>query len=83
MTIGKIGYICHLDLNVFNVAGNIAFKSKKKKTSYKSMCTELTISYIVMAMCFYPLAVGGFWAYGNKASGFSFFELNESCYIHI
>ena len=47
------------------------------------MCTELTISYIVMAMCFYPLAVGGFWAYGNKASGFSFFELNESCYIHI
>jgi len=66
--IEKKGYICHLDLNV---ARNIAFKSKK--TTYKSICIGVTISYIVMAMCFYPPAIGGFWAYGNKAGGFFLF----------
>ncbi|KAK4562063.1 hypothetical protein RGQ29_004788 [Quercus rubra] len=40
--------------------------SSPKQTSYKSMCTGVTISYIVIAMCQYPLAIGGFWAYGNK-----------------
>ncbi|KAL4612540.1 hypothetical protein ACB092_08G207600 [Castanea dentata] len=40
--------------------------SSPKQTSYKSMCTGVTISYIVIAMCQYPLAIAGFWAYGNK-----------------
>ncbi|KAM3743598.1 hypothetical protein ACB098_07G158300 [Castanea mollissima] len=40
--------------------------SSPKQTSYKSMCTGVTISYIVIAMCQYPLAIGGFWAYRNK-----------------
>ncbi|KAL4616408.1 hypothetical protein ACB092_07G196900 [Castanea dentata] len=40
--------------------------SSPKQTSYKPMCTGVTISYIVIAMCQYPLAIGGFWAYGNK-----------------
>uniref|UniRef100_A0A7N2N2X8 Amino acid transporter transmembrane domain-containing protein n=1 Tax=Quercus lobata TaxID=97700 RepID=A0A7N2N2X8_QUELO len=39
--------------------------SSPKQTSYKSMCTGVTISHIVIAMCQYPLAIGGFWAYGN------------------
>ena len=37
------------------------------------MCTGVTISYIVIAMCQYPLAIAGFWAYGNKVSKSSFF----------
>uniref|UniRef100_A0A7N2RE10 Amino acid transporter transmembrane domain-containing protein n=1 Tax=Quercus lobata TaxID=97700 RepID=A0A7N2RE10_QUELO len=41
--------------------------SSPKQTSYMSMCIGVTISYIVIAMCQYPLAIGGFWAYGNKA----------------
>ena len=55
--------------------------SSPKQTSYKSMCTGVTISYIVIAMCQYPLAIGGFWAYGNKVSKSSFVELIEICYI--
>nr|POF22521.1 lysine histidine transporter-like 8 [Quercus suber] len=42
--------------------------SSPKQTSYKSMCTGVTISYIVIAMCQYPLAIAGFWAYGNKVA---------------
>ena len=51
--------------------------SSPKQTSYKSMCMGVTISYIVIAMCQYPLAIAGFWAYGNKVSKSSFFELIE------
>ena len=50
--------------------------SNQRHTSYKPMCAGVTISYIVIAMCQFPLAIVGFWAYGNKASKFSFIELN-------
>lgn len=40
--------------------------SNQRHTSYKPMCAGVTISYIVIAMCQFPLAIVGFWAYGNK-----------------
>ncbi|KAL4616404.1 hypothetical protein ACB092_07G196600 [Castanea dentata] len=40
--------------------------SNQRHTSYKPMCTGVTVSYILIAMCQYPLAIVGFWAYGNK-----------------
>ena len=45
------------------------------------MCRAATISCIVIAMSQFPLAIVGFWAYGNKASTFSFIELDEICSI--
>ncbi|GMY05340.1 lysine histidine transporter-like 8 [Fagus crenata] len=40
--------------------------SSPKQTSYKPMCKGVTISYIVIAICQFALAIGGFWAYGNQ-----------------
>ncbi|KAM3695764.1 hypothetical protein ACJW31_07G158400 [Castanea mollissima] len=40
--------------------------SDQNQTSYKPMCRAVTISYIVIAMSQFPLAIVGFWAYGNK-----------------
>ncbi|XP_030942078.1 lysine histidine transporter-like 7 [Quercus lobata] len=40
--------------------------SDQNQTSYKPMCKAVTISYIVIAMSQFPLAIVGFWAYGNK-----------------
>ncbi|KAM4099397.1 hypothetical protein ACJW30_07G156100 [Castanea mollissima] len=40
--------------------------SDENQTSYKPMCRAVTISYIVIAMSQFPLAIVGFWANGNK-----------------
>ncbi|PON36379.1 Amino acid transporter, transmembrane domain containing protein [Parasponia andersonii] len=40
--------------------------SRPKYPSHKTMWTGVKISYILIAMSFFPLAIGGFWAYGNK-----------------
>ncbi|CAN6544757.1 unnamed protein product [Malus baccata var. baccata] len=40
--------------------------SSPKQTSQNQMWRGVTVSYAVTAMCFLPLAVAGFWAYGNN-----------------
>ncbi|KAJ7967107.1 Lysine histidine transporter-like 8 [Quillaja saponaria] len=40
--------------------------STAKHPSREPMCKGVTISYLVIAMCIFPLAIAGFWAYGNK-----------------
>lgn len=32
----------------------------------KRMWSGVTISHVVIALCLFPLALGGYWAYGNK-----------------
>ncbi|XWS62600.1 hypothetical protein CRYUN_Cryun06bG0024900 [Craigia yunnanensis] len=40
--------------------------SNSKHPSRKSMWRGVMVSYIIIAMCLFPLAIVGFWAYGNK-----------------
>lgn len=40
--------------------------SNSKKTSKEPMRRGVTIAYILIAACVFPLAIAGFWAYGNK-----------------
>ncbi|XP_022762261.1 lysine histidine transporter-like 7 [Durio zibethinus] len=40
--------------------------SNSKHPSRKSMWRGVMVSYIIIAMCFFPLAIFGFWAYGNN-----------------
>ncbi|KAH6787919.1 hypothetical protein C2S52_007471 [Perilla frutescens var. hirtella] len=40
--------------------------SSRKKSSCKPMWNGVTISYIIIALCMYPMAIVGYWAYGNK-----------------
>ncbi|CAL5212472.1 unnamed protein product [Lathyrus oleraceus] len=40
--------------------------SNLKETSKEPMRRAVTISYILIAMCVFPLSIAGFWAYGNK-----------------
>lgn len=40
--------------------------TSRKRPSRKSMWRGVTISYLVIAMCLYPMAIVGYWAYGNK-----------------
>ncbi|PQQ13343.1 lysine histidine transporter-like 8 [Prunus yedoensis var. nudiflora] len=40
--------------------------SSSKHPSHKQMWRGVTVSYALIAMCLLPLAIAGFWAYGNK-----------------
>ena len=40
--------------------------SSSKCPSKKQMWRGVTLSYIIIAMCLFPIAIAGFWAYGNK-----------------
>ncbi|KAM7253379.1 hypothetical protein ACFE04_025997 [Oxalis oulophora] len=44
--------------------GNVALKLK---TSIKeAMWTSELVSYVIVAMCLFPVSIVGFWGYGNK-----------------
>ncbi|GLT42987.1 hypothetical protein SLA2020_169640 [Shorea laevis] len=40
--------------------------SNAKHPACKSMWRGVTVSYIIIAICLFPLAIVGFWAYGNN-----------------
>ncbi|XP_024025827.1 lysine histidine transporter-like 8 [Morus notabilis] len=40
--------------------------SSPKHSSHKTMWAGVIVSYLQIAMCLFPLAIAGFWAYGNK-----------------
>ncbi|XP_061362441.1 lysine histidine transporter-like 8 [Gastrolobium bilobum] len=40
--------------------------SNFKETSEKPMRKGVNVSYVLIAMCMFPLAIAGFWAYGNQ-----------------
>lgn len=42
--------------------------SDSKLPPHKTMWKAVKISYILKAMCLFPLAIAGFWAYGNKVN---------------
>lgn len=69
--------------NIFNAFGIImlAFRghnlvleiqgtlpSSRKNPSCQTMWRGIKFSYLLIAMCLFPLAITGFWAYGNKVS---------------
>lgn len=44
--------------------------SNVKETSKEPMRRGVIISYILIAMCVFPLSIAGFWAYGNQVKIF-------------
>ncbi|XP_023751276.1 lysine histidine transporter-like 8 [Lactuca sativa] len=40
--------------------------STPNRSSAKLMWKGVTASYVIIAMCFFPLAIVGYWAFGNK-----------------
>lgn len=56
---GLVNFWCH-----FVMQGTLP--SSSKHPSHKQMWRGVTISYALIAMCLLPLAIAGFWAYGNK-----------------
>lgn len=40
--------------------------SSEKKPSRVPMWRGIQGAYIVIALCLFPIAIGGYWAYGNK-----------------
>ncbi|GER50211.1 amino acid transporter, partial [Striga asiatica] len=51
---------------VLEIQGTIP--TNRKKPSSKSMWRGVTFSSLIIAMCMYPIAILGHWAYGNKIS---------------
>ncbi|KAF7810746.1 lysine histidine transporter-like 8 [Senna tora] len=43
--------------------------SSPEKPSNRLMLKGVSIAYVIIAMCVFPLAIVGFWAYGNQANG--------------
>lgn len=69
--------------NILNALGVIAFAfrghnlvleiqgtmpSSAKHPSRKPMWRGVKFAYLVIALCLFPLAIGGYWAYGNLVS---------------
>ena len=42
--------------------------SSEKHPSRVPMWRGVKFSYLVVAICLFPLAIGGYWAYGQKVS---------------
>ncbi|KAL8234371.1 hypothetical protein R6Q59_020471 [Mikania micrantha] len=40
--------------------------STPNRSSYKFMSKAVIASYLIIAMCFFPIAIVGYWAFGNK-----------------
>lgn len=40
--------------------------SSEKKPSHKPMWIGVKVAYLIIAMCIFPLAIAGYWAYGHK-----------------
>lgn len=40
--------------------------SSEKHPSHVPMWRGVQIAYVIVAMCLFPLAIGGYWAYGQK-----------------
>lgn len=43
--------------------------SDAKQPSRLAMWRGVMFAYLVIALCLFPLAIGGYWAYGNLVSG--------------
>ncbi|KAE8698757.1 Lysine histidine transporter-like 7 [Hibiscus syriacus] len=54
---------------ILEIQGTLS--SDSQHSSGKSMWRSVMVSYLIIPMCLFPLAIAGFWAYGNKipASG--------------
>ena len=50
--------------SVFALQGTMP--STLKHPSHVPMWKGVKVAYAIVALCFYPLAIGGFWAYGNQ-----------------
>ncbi|KAK3015176.1 hypothetical protein RJ639_005322, partial [Escallonia herrerae] len=42
--------------------------SSPQNPSYQPMWKGVIMSYLLVAMCIFPVAIGGYWAYGNKVA---------------
>lgn len=42
--------------------------SSLKHPSRVPMWKGVKVAYVIVALCLYPMAIGGFWAYGNKVN---------------
>ncbi|KAL6322873.1 hypothetical protein AAG906_020913 [Vitis piasezkii] len=40
--------------------------SSEKRTTYVPMWRGVKVAYLIIALCLFPLAIGGYWAYGQK-----------------
>lgn len=54
--------------------------SDSKHPCKNSMWRGVMVSYIIIAVCLFPLAIVGFWAYGNQVSVYAF---SMSVFIYI
>lgn len=52
--------------------------STPNRSSAKSMLKGVRASYLIIAMCFFPVAIVGYWAFGNKVSK-NFHEKTTLC----
>lgn len=68
----KLGNLCNVSINickgdeVHQLMLQGTLPSNPKCPTHKRMWRGVTIACALIAMCFLPLAIGGFWAFGNK-----------------
>lgn len=62
--IGIIVFACRGHNLILEIQGTLP--SSEKHPSKKKMLRAVFLSYLLIASCFFPLAIVGYWAYGNK-----------------
>jgi hypothetical protein len=53
-----------LTMSVFALQGTMP--STLKHPSHVPMWKGVKVAYVIVPLCLYPIAIGGFWAYGNQ-----------------
>lgn len=55
-------------------------RSDAKHPSRVAMWKGVMFAYLVIAICLFPLAIGGYWAYGNLVKCYISYMLNSLCF---
>ncbi|XP_060189867.1 lysine histidine transporter 1-like [Lycium barbarum] len=82
--------------NFFSALGDVAFAyaghnvvleiqatipSTPEKPSKKPMWKGVIVAYIIVAMCYFPVAIIGYWAFGNKVNGIILVSLDKPTWL--
>lgn len=59
----NVGYCIEFSEYIFMQA---TMPSSEKRTTYVPMWRGVKVAYLIIALCLFPLAIGGYLAYGQK-----------------
>lgn len=61
-------YAIYIYIYIYIIRSQATMPSTLKRPSRVPMWRGAVAAYLLIALCMYPVAIGGFWAYGDLVS---------------